>query len=91
MGWWRVLARVGCRAMSLAVTYALLAAEAEKSRKLNWSDALRLSFGVDILTCPCGGKRRLIAVITQAKVIKKILRHLGLPTDVVLKLSLIHI
>ena len=23
MGWWRVLARVGCRAMSLAVTYAL--------------------------------------------------------------------
>ena len=63
----------------------VLAAEAEKSRKLTWSDALRLSFGVDVLTCPCGGKRRLIAVITQAKMIKKILRHLGLPTDVVLK------
>ena len=63
----------------------VLAAEAEKSRKLTWADALKLSWGVDILTCPCGGKRRLIAVITQARVIKKILRHLGLPTDVVLK------
>ena len=63
----------------------VLAAEQERSRKLTWSDALKVSFGVDVLTCPCGGKRRLIAVITQAKVIKKILRHLGLPTDVVLK------
>lgn len=63
----------------------VVAAEAEKSRKLTWSDALKVSFGVDVLSCECGGKRRLIAVITQAKVIKKILRHLGLPTDVVLK------
>lgn len=63
----------------------VLAAEQERSRKLTWSDALRVSFGVDALTCECGGKRRLIAVITQAKVIKKILAHLGLPTEIVLR------
>ncbi len=39
---------------------------------------------MDALECPCGGKRQLIAVIKQAKLIKKIVRHLGLPTDVVL-------
>ena len=65
----------------------VLAAEAEKSRKLTWADALKVSWGVDVLTCDCGGKRRLIAVITQATVIKKILAHLGLPTEVVLKKS----
>lgn len=63
----------------------VLRAEAEKSQKLTWSEALKLSWGVDVLTCECGRKRRLIAVITQAKVIKRILRHLGLPTEVVLK------
>ena len=63
----------------------VLAAEAEKSQKLTWAEALKLSWGVDVLTCECGGKRRLIAVITQAKVIKKILKHLGLPAEVVLK------
>ncbi len=63
----------------------VVSAEHERSRKLTWSEALRVSFGLDSLTCPCGGKRRLIAVITPAKVVKKILRHLGLPADVVLK------
>ena len=33
------------------------------------------------LTCPfCGGKRRLIALITDGKVVRAILAHLGLPT-----------
>ena len=35
----------------------------------------------DVLTCPwCGGKRKLIALITDGKVIRAILEHLGLPT-----------
>ncbi|MBI5609768.1 MAG: hypothetical protein HY902_12920 [Deltaproteobacteria bacterium] len=63
----------------------VLEGDAEKSQKLTRSQSLRLSFGVGVLTCECGGKRRLIAVITQAKVIKKILKHLGLPSEVVLK------
>ena len=40
------------------------------------------SFAIDILSCPdCGGRLRFIATITDHAVIKKILRHLGLPTE----------
>ena len=40
----------------------------------------RHSFGLDVLACPrCGGRLRLIALIDQAAVISRILRHLGLP------------
>src|SRR5581483_5480648 len=44
---------------------------------------MRRTFGVDVLACPrCGGRLRLVALIDQASVIQRILRHLGLPTDV---------
>jgi hypothetical protein len=44
---------------------------------------MRRTFGVDVLACPrCGGRLRLVALIEQASVIQRILRHLGLPTDV---------
>jgi uncharacterized protein YbaR (Trm112 family) len=40
------------------------------------------TFGFDVLACPrCGGRLRLIALIEQAAVIDRILRHLGLPTE----------
>jgi len=46
-----------------------------------WWRARRCSclYLIDILTCPCGGKRSLIAAITDHEVIVKILDHLGLP------------
>jgi hypothetical protein len=44
---------------------------------------MRRTFGVDVLACPrCGGRLRLVALIDQTSVIQRILRHLGLPTDV---------
>jgi len=43
---------------------------------------MRRTFGFDVLQCPrCGGRLRLIALIEQARVIHRILRHLGLPTE----------
>lgn len=46
-----------------------------------WADLLRRTFSVDVLDCPeCGGRLRLLATITQRKVIEKVLSHLGLPT-----------
>jgi len=43
----------------------------------------RRSFGLDVLACPrCGGRLRLIALIEEASVIERILRHLGLPTEI---------
>ena len=36
-----------------------------------------------MLACPrCGGRLRLIALIEQAEVIRRILRHLGLPDEI---------
>ena len=41
------------------------------------------TFGYDVLACPrCGGRFRLIALIEQAAVIQRMLRHLGLPTEI---------
>jgi hypothetical protein len=44
---------------------------------------MRRSFGFEVLACPrCGGRLRLVALIEEVGVIERILRHLGLPTDV---------
>lgn len=48
-----------------------------------WADLMRRSFGFDVLACPrCGGRMRLIALIEHATVVQRILRHLGLPTEI---------
>jgi Putative transposase len=48
-----------------------------------WADLMRRTFGFDVLECPrCGGRLRLVALIEQAAVMARILRHLGLPTEV---------
>jgi len=38
-------------------------------------------FPIDVSTCPSGGKRSLIAAITEPEVIVEILDHLGLPSQ----------
>ena len=44
---------------------------------------MRRTFGVDVLAGPrCGGRLRLVALIAQASVVQRIVRHLGLPTEV---------
>ena len=43
---------------------------------------MRRSLGLDVLACPrCGGRLTLIALIEDPAVIARVLRHLGLPTD----------
>ncbi len=50
---------------------------------VRWAALMARTFGLDVLACPrCGGRLRLIALIDQATVIERILRHLGLPTEV---------
>ena len=46
-----------------------------------WADLLRRVFAIDVLTCACGGRLRLIATIEDPLVVQRILRHLGLPTE----------
>jgi hypothetical protein len=48
-----------------------------------WADLMRRTFGFDVLECPrCGARMRLVGTIEQRAVIDRILRHLGLPTEV---------
>jgi len=50
---------------------------------VGWAALMARTFGFDVLACPrCGGRLRLIALIEHATVIERILRHLGLPTEV---------
>ena len=50
---------------------------------LLWAQLMARSFGFDVLACPrCGGRVRLIALIDDPPVIRRILGHLGLPTEV---------
>jgi hypothetical protein len=52
------------------------------ARGQRWAALMARTFGIDVLACPrCGGRLRLIALIEQAAVIDRILRHLGLPTE----------
>ena len=39
-------------------------------------------FALEVLRCPsCGGRRKILAAITEAKVVRAILASLGLPTE----------
>jgi hypothetical protein len=44
---------------------------------------MRRAFEIDVLACPqCGGRMELIATIDDPAIVRKILAHLGLPTEV---------
>jgi hypothetical protein len=55
-----------------------LLAKAASGGGVSWS--CRRIFLLDVLACPCGGRRRVIAFLTERSVITAILVHLGLPT-----------
>lgn len=46
-----------------------------------WAELLRRTFLVDALTCPCGGRRRVLSMICDPAQIRRCLTHLGLPTE----------
>ena len=52
-------------------------------RGRQWAALMQRTFGFDVLACPrCGGRLRLIALIEEAEVVRRILRHLGLPDEI---------
>jgi hypothetical protein len=47
-----------------------------------WAELLRRTFEIDILACAgCGGRLRLLATIEDPAVVRKILSHLGVPSE----------
>jgi hypothetical protein len=48
-----------------------------------WAELMKRTFGFDMLAClGCGGRLRLVALIDEGPVSRRILQHLGLPADV---------
>src|SRR5882724_4754644 len=47
--------------------------------RIPWSELLQRVFREDVLQCPCGGRRVVLAFLTDATVVKAMLEHLGLP------------
>ena len=59
--------------------WILEANESSKGYRKNWARLIQKIYEVDPLTCPkCSGKMKVISVIEDEDVIKKILKHLGL-------------
>jgi hypothetical protein len=50
--------------------------------RVDWATLLRRSLSVDALECPkCHGRLRVVAVITERDATRRILAHLGMPTE----------
>lgn len=47
-----------------------------------WAALMQRTFRIDVLACPkCAGRMKLIAVLLDTRVVRRILEHLGLPAD----------
>ena len=52
------------------------------ARKWSWPELMQHTFGVNVLACArSGGRMRVVATIEDRVVIRRILTHLGLPTE----------
>jgi hypothetical protein len=52
-------------------------------RGWRWADLMRRVFAMDVLACArCGGRLRLLATLEASDATRRILRHLGHPTEV---------
>jgi hypothetical protein len=52
-----------------------------RARRLDWAALLARVWSIDVLECPrCHGRMRVIAALSEAAVVSKVLAHLGLPT-----------
>ena len=52
----------------------------ERERR-TWAELMRRAFMLDVLNCDCGGRRKVIAVIEDVKVVRRILEHLRLAAE----------
>ena len=62
-----------------ALRYARKYPQSTEEYRKNWARLIQKIYELDPLTCPkCSGKMKVISVIEDEEVIKKILKHLGL-------------
>jgi len=56
----------------------LAGGEEERDAYIPWAELLRRVYQVDMLACPCGGKRRFVSYVTEPEKIREGLEKLGL-------------
>ncbi len=49
-----------------------------RRKRLDWATLLQRTFGCDVWVCPCGGRRRVVALVTNPRTAELVLRHLDL-------------
>jgi hypothetical protein len=50
--------------------------------RVDWAALLRRSFQADVMACvKCGGRLRVLAIIIEREPVRRILAHLGLPSE----------
>ena len=52
-----------------------------RPEKMLWAELIQRVFLEDVLRCPCGGRRQVLAMIFNPVSIERVLRHLGLPHE----------
>jgi hypothetical protein len=52
-----------------------------RARRLPWADLLRRVFADDVLRCPCGGRRSVVALVANPTIARTLLVTLGLPAE----------
>jgi len=52
-------------------------ADFARETRRSWARLLRKIFEVDPLLCACGAEMKIVAIITQPRIVDRILRHLG--------------
>lgn len=57
------------------------ASTASRARRLPWADLLQRVFADDVLQCPCGGRRSVLAIVTDTALARALLSGLGLATE----------
>src|SRR4051812_10939155 len=55
-------------------------ARRQSDSRIPWRDLFLRVFREDVLACPCGGRRKILAFIKERSVIEQILGRLGVPT-----------
>ena len=75
---------IACDAPGAAADSANPSAANDKVRRRHpermlWAELVQRVFLTEILRCPCGGRRRVLAMIFNPESIERVLRHLGLP------------
>ena len=51
---------------------------AVKRPRLDWATLHARTWAVDVWQCPCGGKRKVVTVVTSRRVAEEVLRNFGL-------------